>query len=280
VTADTDSLTGEAGKAKLEVKLVFGQSAVTTSLASSPMKLLTPGSRGKSVRAFTSNFGGGLVAGDETRLHLQIGEQARCFLGTQASTKVYRNTSRRPCGHTTSAWLGEGSLLVFAPDPVQPLADSTYSQRQSFHLAAGAGLVLVDWFTAGRVACGERWGFTSFRSRNEVFCSNERTFLDSILLHSDDGTLAASHRTGRFNCFAMLLLVGPPVRASADRMLSKISQRPVERRASLVASASPVRHGALLRLAAESVEQLGHELHQHLRPLTALLGDDPWSRKW
>jgi urease accessory protein len=280
VTAATDSSTVLAGQAKLEVKLVSGQSAVTTSLASSPMKLLVPGSRGKSVRAFTSSFGGGLVAGDETLLDLHIGEHARCFLGTQASTKVYRNPSRRPCGHTTSASLGENSLLVFAPDPVQPFAHSTYSQRQRVHLAAGAGLALVDWFTAGRVARGERWEFTHFQSRNEVFCSNERIFLDAILLRPGDGSLASSHRAGRFNCFAMLLFVGPPVKAFAETILSNISRRPVERRASLVASASPVRHGAVLRLAAESVEQLGRELHQHLKPLTTLLGDDPWSRKW
>jgi len=280
VTAATDSSTVLAGQAKLEVKLVSGQSAVTTSLASSPMKLLVPGWRGKSVRAFTSSFGGGLVAGDETLLDLHIGEHARCFLGTQASTKVYRNPSRRPCGHTTSASLGENSLLVLAPDPVQPFAHSTYSQRQRVHLAAGAGLALVDWFTAGRVARGERWEFTHFQSRNEVFCSNERIFLDAILLRPGDGSLASSHRAGRFNCFAMLLFVGPPVKAFAETILSNISRRPVERRASLVASASPVRDGAVLRLAAESVEQLGRELHQHLKPLTTLLGDDPWSRKW
>ena len=280
MSAATHSSTVLTGQAKLEVKLVSGLSAVTTCLASSPMKLLVPGSRGKSVRAFTSSFGGGLVAGDETFLDLQIGEHARCFLGTQASTKVYRNSSRRPCGHSTNAFLLENSLLVFAPDPVQPFAHSTYSQRQRFHLAPKAGLALVDWFTAGRVARGERWEFTQFQSRNEVFYSDERIFLDSLLLKPGNGSLASPHGAGRFNCFAMLLFVGPPMQAFAETLLANISQRPVERRASLVAGASPVRHGAVLRVAAESVEQLGHELHQHLKPLIALLGDDPWARKW
>jgi hypothetical protein len=47
-----------------------------------------------------------------------------------------------------------------------------------------------------------------------------------------------------------------------------------------VASASPVRHGAILRIAGESVEQVGHELHHHLQFASAFLGDDPWARKW
>src|SRR4051812_12410043 len=87
------------GSARLEVDLVFGESTVTSSFAISPLKLLTPCSRGKSVWTYASNFGGGLVAGDQTQLNVRIGSGARCFLGTQASTKVYRNPSQLPCGH-------------------------------------------------------------------------------------------------------------------------------------------------------------------------------------
>src|SRR5260221_8880792 len=128
------------GSAQLTVESISGQSAVTSAFARNPLKLLAPRSRGQSVWAYTSSFGGGFVAGDETRLELHIGKGARCFLGTQASTKIYRNPRRRACGHVTQATNEENSLLVFAPDPVQPFANSSYSQRQGFRLAAGAGL--------------------------------------------------------------------------------------------------------------------------------------------
>src|SRR5579859_5829790 len=104
-----------SGRASLEVSLVFNQSTVTTAYATSPMKVLTPRSRGPSVYAYVSNLGGGLVAGDQTRLDLQIGNGARCFVGTQASTKIYRNPGFLPCSHTTQASLDPGALLVFAP---------------------------------------------------------------------------------------------------------------------------------------------------------------------
>ena len=144
-----------AGLATLEISLVAGLSAVTSAFAASPMKLLTPVARGPSVWACTSSFGGGLVAGDQTRLELRVGENTRCFLGTQASTKIYRNAGLRACSHVTQATLEENSRLVFAPDPVQPFTDSSYAQRQEFRLAAGAGLALVDWFSSGRVARGD-----------------------------------------------------------------------------------------------------------------------------
>jgi urease accessory protein len=270
----------QRGCAELIVELVSGQSAVTSAFARNPLKLLTPRSRGQSVWAYASSFGGGLVAGDQTRLKLQIHKNARCFFGTQASTKVYRNAGLRPCGHVTAATLAENSLLVFAPDPVQPFAGSSYSQRQEFELAAGAGLVLVDWFSSGRAARGERWVFSRFQSRNDVFISGKRIFLDSILLDPSGASPASAHIAGRFNCFAMLLLAGEPLKNAGAELLAKISTLPVKRTAPLVCSASAIEHGVVLRVAGEEVEAVGRELHQHLNFVRELLGDDPWARKW
>jgi len=278
--ANPQKLPDKRGCAELAVEFVSGQSTVTSAFASTPLKLLTPRSRGQSVWAYTSSFGGGFVAGDETRLDLRLGKDARCFLGTQASTKIYRNPRALACGHVTHATVEENALLVFAPDPVQPFANSSYTQRQTFQLGAGAGLVLVDWFTSGRAARGERWAFNYFQSRNDVFLSGERIFMDSILLDSAADPITSPHRTGRFNCFALLLLAGEPLQPAAASLLEAISANPVKRSASLVASASPVRHGAILRIAGESVEQVGRELHHYLKFASAFLGDDPWARKW
>lgn len=270
----------EPSGAVLEIESVFGESTVTSAFARSPLKLLTPRARGRSVWVCTSSFGGGLVAGDRTRLDLRLGGGTRCFLGTQASTKIYRNPAQRPCGHVTRAALAENSLLVFVPDPVQAFAGSRYAQRQEFHLAENSGLVLLDWFTSGRAARGERWQFSRFQSRNEVFLAGERIFLDAILLDAADEIQTSPHRTGRFNCFATLLLAGEPLRAAASQLLEKISAAPVERRSTLIASASPVRDGAVLRVAGEQVEAVGRELHRHLAFVPEFLGDDPWARKW
>ncbi|MEY2466308.1 MAG: urease accessory protein [Verrucomicrobiota bacterium] len=268
------------GCARLEVEMVYGESTATSTYATSPLKLLTPCSRGKSVWAYASNFGGGLVAGDETELELRVGVGARCFFGTQASTKIYRNPSDLPCSHITRANVENDALLVFAPDAVQAFAGSAYTQRQEFHLNTGAGLVLLDWFTSGRAACGERWVFKSFQSRNEVFLNGHRMFLDSLLLDPADGELAAAHRLGRFNCMAMLLMIGLPMRSAAEKILNMVSEEPVGKRESTVCSASPVPEGVVFRIAGEDVETVGSALHRHLAFVQDFLGDDPWARKW
>lgn len=264
------------GQARLEVEMVAHQSAVTSAAASSPMKLLTPVARGQSVWAYTSSFGGGLVAGDQTQLEVKLRGGARCFLGTQSSTKVYRNPAARPCDHATRAEIDGDSLLVFAPEPVQAFADSRYTQRQEFHLAPNAGLVLLDWFSSGRSARGERWAFKHLQSRNDVFIGGERALVDSVRLSSDE----LATQMGRFNCLATLLLIGPPVQTASATLLQQIAARPVEKRASLVCSATPVRDGVLLRIAGVEVERVRRELSSHLTFFRDLLGDDPWARKW
>jgi len=268
------------GAARLEVELVAGASAVVSSFASAPMKLLAPKARGKSVWAFTSSFGGGLVAGDQTRLDLRLGEGTVCHLGTQASTKVYRNPKGLPCGHETLAEVGAGATLVFCAEPVQAFAGSHYRQRQRFELAGDASLVLLDWFTSGRPARGERWGWEQFESRNEVAIGGVLVFADAVFLRPAEGPLGAAHRLGRHNCFAMLACAGPAAEPVARLMPERFSSAPPRPGAELAASVSARRGVTVARLAAPSVEAAGRELRELLRPLADLLGDDPWARKW
>lgn len=269
-------MTGNAG---LSVNVVAGQSAVTEAWCSNPLKLLTPRSRGPSVWAYLSSFGGGLVAGDTTSLTVRLGSDARCFITTQSSTKVYRNPQRKQCSHELSARLERNSLLVMAPEPVQSFADSSYRQSQQFHLHSSAGLVLLDWFSSGREARGERWTFHRLQSRNEVFIDGRRRLLDSMLLDDAHGPIGGAHRLGRFNCVAMISLMGVPLREKSALLLASIGSQPTLKRANLVFCASPVREGIVLRIAGEQQEDVARYVYQSLGFVGQLLSDDPWIRK-
>ena len=273
------SIGAAPGHGSLAVEKVAGQSAVVEAWCASPLKLLMPRPRGPSVWAYMSSFGGGLVAGDQTSVNLRVGAGARCFLTTQASTKIYRNPARRPCGHELSVRLEDHALLVLAPDPVQSFADSSYDQRQYFDLHPGAGLVLLDWFCSGRAARGERWNFHRLRSRNDVSIGGARSLLDSLLLDPVPGPLTAAHRLGRCNCVAMIAVLGQSLRNQAQELLENVQNLPVTRRAPLVVAAGAVRGGMLLRAAGEHFEDVARFVYQSLGFVSGLLHDDPWIRK-
>lgn len=271
---------GESGHGAFEVEVVNGMSALTSLEGHSPLKLLAPHPRGQSVWLYSSSFGGGMVSGDSTRLEATIGDGSRCFLGTQASTKIYKTLLGRGCRHQMTARVGAGSLFVLAPDPVQCFSMSDYQQHQRFDIASSAGLVLVDCCQAGRVACGERWDLTRYASRNEVWIDGRLAVMDSILLDPSVGPLDAAHRLGRYNCVGMILVLGEMVRDGARRLLETVAAQPVMKRATWVMSASAVRGGALVRFAAERSEEAATAVREHLRFLAEPLGDDPWARKW
>jgi urease accessory protein len=270
----------EPGSGRLQVDKVAGQSTVTSVWSKSPLQILTPRFRGESVSACLGNLGGGLVAGDDIRLTVVVGPQAKCFLGTQASTKVYRNPELQTCSQQLKATIGEEALLVVAPDPVQAFAGSRYCQRQEFSLENTSGLILVDWFTSGRAACGERWVFSRFQSRNEIVRAGKRLLVDSLLLAPADGPLADPLRLGRFNCLALVLILGPALQSFSARLLDEVGKQCIVRRAPLVTSVSPVAGGVLLRMAGESVETMSVELRRHLSFLPQILQHDPWARRW
>jgi urease accessory protein len=275
-----DDAETNSGEALLHIGSVAGRSVVLRSQARNPLRLLTPCARGKSVWAYTSSLGGGMVAGDCTRLEVMIDAGARCFLGTQASTKVYRNPARLPCSHALTARVGEEALLILAPDPVQSFADSSYEQHQHFTLAATANLLFVDWMSSGRTARGERWRFRCYSSRNEVEREGRKLLIDALRLDAADGALDSGFRGAGFNCFATVALFGPRLASAAAEILDWTGRQTSTPKAGVVFAASPLHEGAILRLAGTSVEEVGRSIHARVGFVRQWLDDDPWSRKW
>ena len=113
---------------------------------------------------------------------------------------------------------------------VTPFAHADYEQTQRVNMTGDAGLVLLDWLTAGRVEGGEgghaegvegsrgegeRWAFARYRSHTEVRIDGECVLADGLWLDPAHGPLTGEHRMGRFNAFASVLILGDPLRDDA-----------------------------------------------------------------
>ncbi|MDX1953787.1 MAG: urease accessory protein UreD [Verrucomicrobiota bacterium] len=260
--------------------MVQGRSAVLYSCSSNPLRLLTPCINRESVWAYLSSFGGGMVAGDQTSMKVTVDRNARCFLGTQASTKIYKNHLSRPCAHHLNATIGNNALLVFTPDPVQCFAGSTFDQCQRFDLEQASNLVLLDWVSSGRAARGERWAMNRYSSRNEIRREDRLIFLDALKLEPAETKLGNPFRTGGYHCFATVLLLGPLLAGHAAKILEAFASQPPPCREPVLASASPLEDGAVLRFAGTHVQEVAAAIFRHLQFVAELLNDNPWLRKW
>jgi urease accessory protein len=260
--------------------------------ATSPLRLLTPQNHGHGAWVFVASLGGGLVDGDALEIDVEVGPGAAGLLGTQASTKVYRCPSG-VCRQSLTARVAEGGVLVMVPDPVACFAGARYEQAVRIDLAASSTLVSVDAFTAGRSARGERWDFARYSARSVVTREGAPLFVDSILLDPEHGGLRA--RMGRFDAFATVVVVGPqaaPIREAALAREPLVMDWSAPRRAApLVIAASPLgQDGAVVRIAGVSAETVTAAVRGGLQGIStsvppggwlgALLGDDPFARKW
>jgi urease accessory protein len=210
-------------------------------------------------------------------MSIEVGPGAMAMLSTQAATKVYRSPSGTSSELT--AHVAAGGLLVSAPDAVVCFAQARYRQVQEFHLEGDADLVSVDWLSAGRCARGERWAFDEYRNRLRIHAAGELVCHEAVTLRAADADLA--DRFGRFDALATIALVGPRLRGHAERLLADHDGMPPARHADRLSVVAPLAGGGcLVRMAGVSLEDIGRAIRDCLHNLPAVLGDDPWARKW
>jgi urease accessory protein len=126
--------------------------------------------------------------------------------------------------------------------------------------------VILDAMTSGRAARGERWAFARYRSAITV--TRDRLLLhDAVELDPAHGPLDA--RMGRWDALATIVAIGPRAPALHDA-----------RDREWLAAVGAISDGTILRGAARSAQALHRGVRAALSELPALLGDDPFARKY
>jgi urease accessory protein len=166
--------------------------------------------------------------------------------------------------------VGEGAALVVLSDPLVPFAGARVETLLEVALSPGATLAAVDAVTAGRVAFGERWAAERVRTRIRLRRDGQLLLDDALLLDPAHGDVG--RRLGPYDALATLVLLGP-----------RLDERPEpawSRTDALVETRAPLEDGCLVRLAATSTGALAAAVRRTLAAVPALLGDDPFTRRW
>jgi len=204
----------------------------STFRASYPIKLLTPKVHSPYLAAvYIITYGGGLVSGDSVSLSVETHPNVNLMLLTQGSTKVYKQRPGklfvnnniqqnggelvRPEGtrQKLDAFIHKNSILLQLPDPTTCFRDADFTQRQLFKLQdVTSSVIILDWFTCGRMSRGERWDFLKYDSGIDLFLGDKLIFRDVVLLKNDNqNSSILKKRLEPYECYATLLLYGPRI---------------------------------------------------------------------
>ncbi|KAF8680270.1 UreD urease accessory protein [Rhizoctonia solani] len=223
--------------------------------------------------AYMLSYGGGLC---RIELEVKVEQSVGLVFLTQGSTKVFKSRmgadryrqSSSTSSHTTTQYLtaslASSNIFVLLPDPITCFQSASYTQVQTFHLSPSSSLVLLDWFTSGRMARGEEWVFERYYSRNEIWIDGKRVARDVMLLtqEQESGVLkkrTLKERLSPYACYATLFLIGTlvyPVVQSLQTSYGSISQRQRTGPEDLIWSLSPLvdGDGVCVRIAGKETE--------------------------
>jgi urease accessory protein len=194
---------------------------------------------------------GGVLGGDRLAIDVTVGARAHACLTTPSATRVYR-TSGEPALQTVRLGLGSGAVAEWVPDHTIPSAGARYRQVCDVEVAEGATLVLVDGFSAGRVARDEAWRFALLDSTLRVRDPAGWLVIDRFVLGGDPRWSGPGFTEGR-PYFATLVVV-------ADRGLDAFcadvtAALPTD--GSAIAGAAPLpRRAVLVRVLASTAHAL------------------------
>lgn len=166
-----------------------------------------------------SNYGGGILPGDVLEYHVDVKEHAKLGLITQGSNRIYQQRKHVQISQTRlEAMIEANALLVFAPDPITPFANSAYEQLQNVIIDPSASLCFIDWLSSGRFANGERWQQAFLKNQTALYFGDKTRpiLVDRTVLDENCGM----DWTGvQFNAYASMILYGERVQDVVGRCM-------------------------------------------------------------
>lgn len=150
-----------------------------------PLRALFPRSRAEGLPvAVVANVGGGLVAGDRTRVEIEVGSGASALVTSQAAEKVYRSTGL-DTGVETALTVASGGWLEWCPQETILFDRARLRRSLTVDLATDARILLGEILVLGRLASGERTSRGLLFDRIELRRDGELMWQDRLRLEGE-----------------------------------------------------------------------------------------------
>ncbi|KAI8886434.1 UreD-domain-containing protein [Backusella circina FSU 941] len=308
----TTTADNEPGKGILVCRCYGNRTKFERIHAQYPLKFIpTTGHADRLGVVYMLSYGGGVISGDKFDVDIRLEQDSILLLMTQGNTKIFKDklgqrlwlaslselsqptmVFSKPVeqvsgGVTSSAkaapslqiinyHVGADAILLAIPDPVTCFRDSSFQSRQVIYLKDETSqLVLLDWFTSGRLTRGENWSFRHYSSRIDVKVGNKLVIKDAMVLDDEDymkendGETAFASRLKPYNCFATLIMISSneaggvlesvetiQKKSEAMRLMPLTLKSEEDRQ--VLWSVSPIlkNRGALIRIAGMTTEQV------------------------
>src|SRR5947209_4653909 len=148
------------------------------------------------------NISGGVLAGDQLSLEVEVESGARVQLTSTGATRLYRSRPGVPAAQQTGmVTVRKDALLEYLPDPLIPFSGSCYHQHMRIELDSGAGLFWWETVTPGRVAQGEQFAYEQLILDMHISTQDRSIAIERLKLEPHCRTLSSLARLGLYSHF-------------------------------------------------------------------------------
>jgi urease accessory protein len=161
------------------------------------------------------NTAGGMTGGDRFSWAVDVGQDARCQVVTQACEKVYRSTGDM-AGVDVSLTVAAGAVLEWLPQETILFEDSQLMRRFDVRVEPGGALLMVEGVILGRKAMGEISIRAALHDRWRVRRGDRLIFTDNLKLETPVSSAPRAALLGEAAAFASVLLVSDDAETRLD----------------------------------------------------------------
>lgn len=196
------------GTARLAIRHLDGRTRLGRLYQEGAAKIRLPQTHnGPALDAVLINTSGGLTDGDRFDWSIDVGQDARAIITTQACEKIYR-ALEGSAKIDTRITVGSGAALSWLPQETILFDRSALTRRLEIDLAPDAGLLLIEPVIFGRQAMGESVRQAHFADCWRIRRGGRLLHAEDLRLSGDMATLLAKNSvTGGAIAMATLLFV-------------------------------------------------------------------------
>jgi len=192
----------------LTIANVRGKSRLTSCKSVSPLKVFNPQQISDYCFAVLSNYGGGYVQGDQINIKINIKENAKCYMSTQANTRIYRSQNGKGSSQIVHGMIEANGIAILLPDPVVPHSGSRFKQSQIWDLEKSSSLILVETLHPGRMGIGEEFSYGYFSSDLSIRVGQKLIVKDHYVFEPDKSRLEWPGNFGPYRIMTNVFFVG------------------------------------------------------------------------
>lgn len=156
---------------------------------------------------FLMQLGGGIVEGEKYNINVELKENVRAIVTTQAASKVYKCENSYESFQETTLKLEENSILEYITDPVILYKDAVYRQENNIYMTKSSTLIYTDGITSGWSPDKKRFQYEKAKLKTNIYMDGVPVLLDNMLINPRENDIDGLGFMEGYKNFATLIIL-------------------------------------------------------------------------